>query len=203
MYRFQNERNLWWFKSRRQMTTMKRIVLLIIAVLVLQMLPLSQIEASPNSSIIGLAWHAEYYDNQYLIGPAALVREEGALNYNWGANRPVDGVPADYFTARWTTHPTLDAGRYRFSILADDSVKLTVDYQNVVIDTMDAPKAGQTLSVELNLTAGPHYFQVDYRCDTGKIGWSEQSETRHTIAARDTVCLRQHQFVARPKRSGY
>ena len=142
---------------------MKRIVLLIIAVLILEMLPLSGIEASPNLTGIGLAWHAEYYDNQYLSGTPKIVREEGALNYNWGANHPVDGVPADYFTARWTTRPTLDAGLYRFTLIADDSVKLTVDYNNVVIDTMSTPKAGQVLSVDLNLTAGSHYFQVDYR----------------------------------------
>ena len=144
---------------------MKRIVLLLIAVLVLQMLPASAIEASPNNTLIGLSWHAEYFANQYLIAPASLVREEGALNYNWGANRPIgiDSFPADYFSARWTTRPTLDAGKYRFSVIADDSVKVTIDYTNVVIDTMNAPRAGENLSADFTLTAGSHYFQVDYR----------------------------------------
>lgn len=144
---------------------MKRIALLLIAMLVFQMLPASTIEASPNNTLIPLGWHAEYYANQYLIAPASLVREEGALNYNWGANSPIgiDTFPVDYFSARWTTRPTLDAATYRFKVTADDSVKVTVDYTNVVIDTMNAPRAGETLSVDLTLSAGSHYFQVDYR----------------------------------------
>ncbi|MCI0709958.1 MAG: SH3 domain-containing protein [Chloroflexi bacterium] len=144
---------------------MKRIALLLIAVLVFQMLPASTIEASPDNTLIGLSWHAEYFANQYLVAPATLVREEGALNYNWGANRPVeiDNFPADYFSVRWTTRPTLDAGNYRFSVTADDSVKLTVDYTSVVIDTMNAPQAGQKLTADFTLSAGSHYFQIDYR----------------------------------------
>jgi uncharacterized protein YgiM (DUF1202 family) len=148
---------------------MKRIILLVIAVLVVQMLPLSATEASPNNTEIGLSWHAEYYSNQYLIGPPTTVREEGALNHNWGTGSPFGdlGYPADYFTVRWTARPTLDAGNYRFTVTADDSIKLTVDYTNVVLDTMEAPRAGQTLSVDLNLSTGPHYFQLDYRELTG------------------------------------
>lgn len=146
---------------------MKRLALLLIAALVLTMLPVSGVEASPDETIIPLSWHAEYFDNQYLIGPPVVVREEGSLNHNWGTNAPFDSIPSDYFTVRWATRATLDAGTYRFSVSADDSAKVTVDYTNVVMDTINNPQPGDTLTATFDLTAGSHYFQVDYRERTG------------------------------------
>ncbi|MCI0708716.1 MAG: SH3 domain-containing protein [Chloroflexi bacterium] len=155
---------------------MKHLALLLIAALVLTMLPVSSVEASPDETIIPLSWHAEYFDNQYLIGPPMVVREEGALNHNWGTNAPFDNIPADYFTARWATRPMLDAGTYRFSVTADDSVKVTVDYINVFIDTINNPQPGDTLTATFDLTAGSHYFQVDYRERTGNASISATLE---------------------------
>lgn len=147
---------------------MKRLIILFVVAitLTLQMIPFAA-EASTNNPTVPLQWNAEYFNNPYLIGPAVVNRAESPLNFNWGTNSPAAGVPADNFSARWTSRPTLSAAKYRFSVTADDAVKITVDYINVVIDTTASPKAGQPLTADVSLAAGSHYIQIDFVEYTG------------------------------------
>ena len=143
------------------------LILAIVGALLVPLMPATTTEASPNATIIPLTWHAEYFDNQYLIGPPEVEREEVTLDYDWGTSSPDERIPPNYFTARWATRVSLESGPYRINVTADDSVKVTVDYINVILNSIDDPKPGTTLSADFNLSAGSHYFQVDYRELTG------------------------------------
>ena len=73
------------------------------------------------------AWRAEYYNNMNLGGQPVVVRDETAVNYNWGYGTPAPQVPVDNFSARWTTNLSLAPGRYRFAATSDDGVHVHND----------------------------------------------------------------------------
>lgn len=109
-------------------------------------------------------WYAEYYNNAFLQGTPALTRYEQALNFNWGVGSPGAGVNADNFSARFATDVSFQPGTYRFFAQADDNVKVTFNFNNVVIDTFGTPQIGTTVSGDVTVTqAGVYHIQVDYR----------------------------------------
>ncbi len=118
----------------------------------------------------GVTWTVEYYDNPYLIGTPKEVRSESGLAFNWGGGSPAGGVPADNFSARFATDAYFSAGTYRFYILADDGVKLWIDFppdQRPTIDSYNAPQPGTLLTADVALTGGYHHIQIDFREVTG------------------------------------
>lgn len=154
-------------------------ILPITAVLLGSLLPLamSQSPAHAQAMVAG-AWQAEYYDNVYLSG-AAVVRTENSLSLNWGAGSPAPGIPADNFSARYGADVYFTAGRYRFAVQADDEVSVRLDYNNwqqPMINTIDAPAPGQILTADVDVSEGLHHVQVDFRERTGAaylyVSWS-------------------------------
>lgn len=109
-----------------------------------------------------VVWSGSYYDNGSLREPAAFTRQDSAIAFNWGTGSPGPGVEADGWSARWGTDVYLPAGTYRFFALADDEVTIAVDFQ-VILDTFNQQKSGQLQQVDINLSAGTHHIQVDYR----------------------------------------
>jgi uncharacterized protein YraI len=117
----------------------------------------------------GTAWTAQFFNNAILLEPVVLTRQDYTIAFNWGGGSPAPNVNADEFSARWGTDVFLPAGTYRFWALADDSVRIIVDFQfNAVIDTFSQPQqVGQLVSADIALNSGMHHIQVDYRELTG------------------------------------
>lgn len=109
------------------------------------------------------SWIGDFYNNPYFIEPKVLSANTGVIAFNWGTNSPASGVPTDGFSVRWGARPTFAAGTYRFYILADDGIAITFDFSNTIINTLDSPQPGVTLTRDVVLTAGVHHIQVDYR----------------------------------------
>ena len=131
----------------------------------------------PTHAAGGVVWTGAYYNNEFLSGSPAFVREEGAISFNWGAGSPGPGVNVDNFSVRWAGDAYFDAGTYRFTVVADDSVYLRVDYPSQPqINTFSNRAVGQAVSVDLTLTAGVHHIQLDYQELTGDanvaLSWS-------------------------------
>ena len=84
-------------------------------------------------------WRGEYFANPDLSGEPALVRNDTAVDFDWGDASPAPGlVPADEFSARWTRTLGFAQGIYRFSITANDGARVLVDNQ-IVIDAWSGP----------------------------------------------------------------
>ena len=132
---------------------MLRKLILIIALLVI---------VAPAAAQGGVVWKAEYYDNPYLIGNRVILRQEERINFDWGLASPGKDVPSDNFSARFTADIYFAAGTYRFTALADDSVRVSVAFQPI-IDTFDRPQPGTQLSADVPLPEGVQHVQVDYR----------------------------------------
>ncbi|NMD68806.1 SH3 domain-containing protein [Bacillus sp. DNRA2] len=120
-------------------------------------------------------WLAYYYPNRNLSGlpsAAKLIQPQGELkklSQDYGVNSPIAGVPADNFSARFTTAKRITAGEYILRTKADDGVRVFVDGE-LVLDRWSAA-AYQEDSVKINISdqsgakAGEenvHWIDVEY-----------------------------------------
>lgn len=116
-------------------------------------------EPAPAEPII-TDWQGEYYANLTLSGTPAVVRNDAAIDFNWADRAPAPGLPADDFSVRWTRIASFAESTYRFTVLADDGVRLWID-GNLIIDEWHDTRP-TTYAVEVPLTAGPHHVRLEY-----------------------------------------
>ncbi len=106
-------------------------------------------------------WRGEYYDNMTLSDAPALVRDDAQIDFNWGSGSPAPGViNTDHFSARWTRTIQATPGRYRFTAISDDGIRVWVD-NALIIDQWNV-HAHQTFAADWVLTAGSHPVVVEY-----------------------------------------
>jgi cytochrome c553/chitodextrinase len=131
----------------------------------------SDCQGIPNNAFCG-----SFFAGDTLTGDVVRTQKTTALDFNWGTDRPMQGVPSDMFSARWQgkfNFPT--TGYYRFSGEMDDGVKVWVDDQPVVDQwSSDSRFPAKTQSVPF-IEAGKHTVKVEYRERYGtaylKLGW--------------------------------
>jgi len=105
-------------------------------------------------------WRGEYFANRNLSGAPALVRNDVALDFNWGYGSPAPSLPVDNFSARWTRTLNLSAGDYRFYARSDDGVRVWLDDQLLIDEWRE--QAATTYSANRSLGAGAHRFRIEY-----------------------------------------
>jgi hypothetical protein len=111
------------------------------------------------------AWRGEYFDNRDLVGGPALERDDAEINFDWGVGPPVEWMPDDQFSIRWTRTVNFAPGYYRFVVRADDGARLWID-QSILIDKW------QDMDYELHYVdgtylEGPHTIRLEYYEHTG------------------------------------
>ncbi len=115
--------------------------------------------------VTGSPWLAQYYDNSSLYGLPVVTFAEADPSHNWGQGAPMQGVPVDNFSARWTATLLLDGGSYRVSAFADDGVRVFID--NALVINEFHGFVDQTYTRTLDLSAGVHTVIVEYFDATG------------------------------------
>lgn len=105
-------------------------------------------------------WHAQYYSNTTLSGSPTLVANEVNPSHNWGLNAPYAGLPADNFSARWSTTVALSAGQYQIRAAADDGTRVYVNGIAYINEWHLA--TGATYTTTVTLPAGSHNIVVEY-----------------------------------------
>jgi len=122
-------------------------------------------------------WRGEYWSNRKLTGNPAVVRNDGAVDFNWGRGTPAAELPADNFSARWTRTVQFDAATYRFHVLVDDGARLWVD-DRLILDTWRDGGARE-VTADWALTQGRHRLRVEYYERTGdariRVWWKKVS----------------------------
>jgi len=107
-------------------------------------------------------WRGEYYNNPNFEVRPALVRNDNAVDFDWGGGSPCPScINPDNFSARWTRTLSLERGVYVFQTTTDDGVRLYVDGQLVINKWYDQ---GATLheSQYLFLNGGNHTIKMEY-----------------------------------------
>jgi uncharacterized protein YraI len=116
--------------------------------------------APVNLPVTGGPWTAQYYSNNNLLGDPVAILSEASPSHNWGTGSPLPSVPADNFSARWTSVQTLTGGNYLLQVRVDDGVRVFIN--GVLLINQFSGATGQTHTVNLNLPAGQNSFQVEY-----------------------------------------
>ncbi|NMO15065.1 hypothetical protein HPC49_08260 [Pyxidicoccus fallax] len=103
---------------------------------------------------------AEYFTHEFLYN-RVVVREESAINHDWGTAAPAPGVPADRWSARWSGTLTAPAtGTYTLRTNTKDGVRLWLDGTLLLDNWMHVDEGGQTLSTTVSMTAGSRHDLV-------------------------------------------
>lgn len=106
-------------------------------------------------------WKGEYFNNTTLTGNPVLVRDDQNINFDWGIDSPLWGtVTADQFSVRWTRNVTLNSGRYRFTAVADDGIRVWVNGRLLIDQWHDANNS--TYTADIDLPGGAIPIQVEY-----------------------------------------
>lgn len=112
-------------------------------------------------------WRGEYFNNTNLSGTPALVRDDAQINFNWGLGSPAAGIiNADGFSARWTRTASMPAGNYRFTVTADDGVRLWVN-GHLLVDAW-VVQATRTYSGDIYLPGGNIEIKMEYFEQSGQ-----------------------------------
>ena len=135
---------------------MQRTLIIAITIVALAFAGIGAVPAAAQSN----NWTAEYFSNPSLIGPPTLVRTESSPSNDWGAGSPAVNIPADNFSARWTTTAFLNAGTYQISVRADDGVRVFVNGVAYIDQWVQSP--GNFHQATVALPAGNHTFVVEY-----------------------------------------
>lgn len=111
------------------------------------------------------AWKGQYFDNRDMVGGPALERDDAEIAFDWGTAPPVEWMPDDNFSVRWTRTVNFAPGYYRFVLQADDGARFWLD-QALIIDQW------RDMDYELHYVdgtylQGAHTLTVEYYEHTG------------------------------------
>lgn len=120
-------------------------------------------------------WKGEYFNNSSLANQPVLIRDDAAINFEWGTGSPAPGtVPSDNFSVRWTRSQHFDAGSYRFTVTTDDGARLWVNNQLLVNAWVN--QTATTSTADIFLPGGVVQVQMEYYDDKGdataKLSWT-------------------------------
>lgn len=105
-------------------------------------------------------WTGLYYNNVNFEGAPVVVRQDAAINFDWGFGSPHPSINPDYFSVLWTTTANFREGTYRFYATSDDGVRVYVD-DKLVVDGWGIHPA-QGFFGDIYLSAGYHTVRVEY-----------------------------------------
>ncbi|PKO16677.1 MAG: hypothetical protein CVU39_07585 [Chloroflexi bacterium HGW-Chloroflexi-10] len=126
----------------------------------------------------------KYYANNSLQGSTFVTVENQVVDFNWGEDSPVAGIPADEFSVRWTGTIQADYTEiYTFHTHSDDGIRIWLD-GDLVIDSWEIGVANN--AYEFVMTAGvPYEIVIEYfeQLDAAEIQleWESPSIERQVI----------------------
>jgi beta-glucosidase len=138
----------------------------------------------------------EYFDNMKLSGKPIVTRVDSTINFSFGTNSPVYGVPADQFSVRWTGKITPPDTVYHVGTSCDDGSRLYINGKLIIDDWIEHGE--KPISAECKLLPGKEYDVVFEYFDnslgaTARLTWdlerSDLSKAKVVAARNDAVVL--------------
>lgn len=106
---------------------MKHIIRSIVILAVLSLGSLIGLAPDRAAAQTDTSWAVEYYNNVSLSGAPALTAQVPGVGFNWTDTAPAAGLPADFYSVRYTAVLNLNSGVYQISTRADDGVRVYVN----------------------------------------------------------------------------
>ncbi len=129
-----------------------------------------------KASALTTPFRGEYFNNTIAQGTTVLVRDDAAINFDWGNKSPAPGVTADYFSVEWNGDFYFKEGVYRFTATADDGIRVFLDLMPIIDQWRDS--SVRTYWVDVAVTEGNHWIKVEYYERTGlavaKLSWQKK-----------------------------
>ena len=132
---------------------------------------------------------AEYFDNANVKGTPQFVRTDAKIDFDWSGQRPVDNIPQENFSVRWTgtLGPVPSTGKYRLVTHNDDGVRLYIDGKLIIDDWK--PEDSATQEAFVHFTAGStHAIRLEYMQLTGgalcTLGWFPPTQNQDDLSHR-------------------
>lgn len=122
-------------------------------------------------------WRGEYYNNRDLSGAPAVVRDDLNIAFDWGDSAPAPGINRDNFSVRWSRTVNMAAARYRFTVKADDGVRLWINGALVIDQWKD--QMPTSYSADVNVSGNTNIRMEYYDRNGGAVahlGWSPIAE---------------------------
>src|SRR2546427_4972995 len=108
----------------------------------------------PPDAIPVNAFRGNYFDNADLTN-LKFNRTDPNIDFDWGLGSPDPRIEPDTFSVRWTGNWDFGiAGTYRFTMTADDGMRVWVD-NSIVLDAWVLQPA-TTYVADMGLAAGRH-----------------------------------------------
>ena len=133
-----------------------------------RIIPRIQLEdaLSCSQTVASDRWKGEYFNNNNLEGLPAMRRDDGpgpflTKDFGSGGSGSVCMPNTDNFSVRWTNTVTLPTNLYRFTVNADDGVRLYVGGGPAKLDRWNGPPGVN--SVEVFLNGGPYEIILEFR----------------------------------------
>jgi hypothetical protein len=115
---------------------------------------------SGGTSVTDPQWQVRYYNNINLTGSPVVTRSEPDPNYSNVLTNFAPGVGPDNFSARFERYVDVPIGTYRFTVTADDGVRIYVDGALILDQWKD--QGPTTYVKDISLATGFHLVTVDY-----------------------------------------
>ena len=119
---------------------------------------------TPAPTPVPQVWRGQYFDNPDLAGNPVFEQNYNEINFDWGLNAPIAGLPGDHFSAKFWTNIDFAPGTYTLSVLVDDGVRLYVD-GNLVINQWHLNTPQRPYWTTLSLS-GNTSILIEYYDDT-------------------------------------
>ena len=121
-------------------------------------------------------FQAQYFKNINLIGLPVVSRTEIGINNDWWTGKPEGFSLNNEFSILWLGNCDFTAGRYKFTAVFNDAMRVYVDGK-LIIDDWQKKTDDAKVETELDLTAGKHEVKVEYFENTGaavaKLDWTK------------------------------
>ena len=104
----------------------------------------------------------EYFNNTACSGDPVLTRIDPVIDFNFGRNAPAPGIPATYFSVRWTGSFMAPAsGPYYIGGEFDDAIRLYINGRLLIDRTLNRNKSSEVTKIEVE--AGKKYdLRLEY-----------------------------------------
>ena len=119
------------------------------------------VAAGAQTGVTGDGIKADYYDGAS-FERFVLSRRDANINFDWAHRPPGPGLPAQYFSVRWTGWLVPPAsGRYVFHVTVDDGMRIWLNDKLILNEWRPQPISRFVTSVELK-AGEPYRLRVEY-----------------------------------------